>query len=286
MLQWTQSHFASCGVDQPKLSAEVLLAHCLGCRKIDLYSTRFEHKPNEAARAAIRDMIRQASQHRPIAYLVGKKEFYSLEFEVTPDVLIPRPETEKLVEQTLDVARSRCGGGRLDFLDMGTGSGCVGVAVCHQYAEAYCLASDISEAALAVAGRNAQRLGVAGRFRTVAADALALPPGAVPAGGFDLIVSNPPYVAEDELDRLDANVREYEPRLALSAGPDGLVFYRKMAADAGGLLKDSGALLCEIGYDQHDAVAEIFAASGRFEHIGSYRDSVDPHHRVLEFRLK
>ena len=281
LLNWTRNWLGEKGVDQPRLSAELLLAHALGCQKIDLYM-RFDEQPTAEQTARFRELVKEAATLKPVAYLIGGKEFYSLEFEVTPDVLIPRPETEALVSRAVELAK----GGRQPYrvLEMGTGSGCVAVAIAHYAPGAEVVATEISAAALAVATRNVKRHGVADRVSLVGADGLDLPPEVVPAGGFDLMVSNPPYVAESEWSRLDENVRRHEPRLALFAGQDGLRFHKMAAEGLAPLLSPRGVVLMEIGVGQETAVREVFARRGGWEHVGVHRDPADPHPRVMEFR--
>lgn len=283
MLTWTSKYLEQGGVDEPRLSAELLLSHALACAKIDLYA-RFDRVPDEAQRARLRELVRRAARHEPIAHLIGCKEFYSLTFEVTPDVLIPRPETETLVERAIAFCRS------LDtdpatFLDLGTGSGCVAIAVLSQVPGARAVATDVSEAALDVARRNARTHAVLDRLTLVKADRLGLPADCVPEGGFDAIVSNPPYVADDELTSLPEDVREYEPRVALSAGRDGLTFYRTLHDSGPGVLKPGGSVLVEIGAGMGQAVREVMEAGDTFQHAGTWRDPGDPHDRVMQFTL-
>jgi len=280
LLGWTVEWLKGHQVDQPRLSAELLLAHAFGCKKIDLY-TRFEMAASPEHLAALRDLVRRAAEHAPIAYLIGHKEFYSLDFEVTPAVLIPRPETETLVQKAIDLCRA-APDTPLTLLDMGTGSGCVAISIARYVSNAAIVASDISADALEVARRNAERHDVAGRIRFCQADCLALPADAVPAGGFDAIVSNPPYIPEAEFDALPRTVRDYEPRSSLTvAGSDGLVFYRRLATEHRGRLRPGGSILVEIGQGQHADVLRIFAATGRFAHKGTFRDPTDPHDRVV-----
>ena len=284
LLRWTTDYLSRAGVDGPRLSAELLLAHTLGWAKIDLY-TRFDEEPGDEQRAALRDLVRQAANHQPIAYLVGYKEFYSLDFEVTPDVLIPRPETEALVERAIAWCRAT-DLPEVHLLVLGTGSGCIAVALLSQVPQVRIVGSDISSGALAVARRNAERHNVADRLTLVEADRLELPDSCVPAGGFDLIVSNPPYVAEGDLAILPRNVRDYEPHLALSAGTDGLIFYAALHDVGPSMLKPSGAVLVEICVGQGEAVRQVMEADGAFKHAGTWRDPADPHDRVMQFDLE
>ncbi len=172
------------------------------------------------------------------------------------------------------------------FLDVGTGSGCIALTLLKHLPSAQAVATDISPAALAVAGRNAAKHGVAERITLVEADRLALRADRVPEGGFDFMVSNPPYVADTEMRLLPRNVREHEPVVALSAGEDGLAFYRTFAESAPAILRSGGAVVVEIGYGKGPAVIDVFSRSGRFEYAGTWRDPRDPHDRVMEFRLR
>lgn len=281
LLGWTADHFGRLGIEEARLCAEILLAHAMGCERIHLY-TRFDEVPGEAVLSAYRELVRRAARHAPIAYLVGYKEFFSLRFEVTPDVLIPRPETETLVEQAVARCEAMDGAART-VLDVGTGSGCVIVTLLKRVPHAVGVATDVSAAALEVAKRNAVRHGVAGRVRFVAADRFDLPADAVSGGGFDLIVSNPPYVSEADMATLSPNVREHEPRVALTPGGDGLDFYRAMAADGPDWLVAGGSVLVEIGAGQGARVVEVMTAGGRLVHVGTHRGPNDPHDRVMHF---
>ena len=283
LLQWTQQYLAQKGVDEARLATELLLSHALGCKKIELY-TRFETVPPAEKRTAFRELVQAAAEHAPVAYLVGYKEFFSLGFEVTPAVLIPRPETEALVVRGLQLCKER-GWTEPRFLDVGAGSGCIAVTLLKHLPAARAVATDISAAALEVARRNAARHGVEDRVTLVEADRLHLGADRVPAGGFDFLVSNPPYIADRDLAGLPRTIRDHEPTLALSAGPDGLAFYRDFAASAPVLLRPDGAVVVEIGYDQEAAVRDVFLRSGRWTHGGTWRDPGDPHDRVMEFRL-
>jgi release factor glutamine methyltransferase len=281
LLSWTTEYLAGHEVDEPRLSAEVLLAHAVGCQRIHLY-TRFEETLDEPALVRFRELIKRAAAHEPIAYLVGEKEFFSLPFTVTPDVLIPRPETETLVEYVIDYCRS-CGKEDPWLLDLGTGSGCIAIAVLSQLGQARAVATDVSQPALAVAEENAMRHGVTDRLRLVCADRLNLPSDVRPHGGFDVVMSNPPYVSEDELADLDANVREFEPEVALTDGQDGLSLQRAMSADAGRVLKPEGIVVLEIAAGQGPAVRDLFESAG-WSHHATCKDRVERHDRVMVFK--
>lgn len=281
LLDWTRSHFEHHSLDEPRLAAEILLAHALGCKRIELY-TRFDRVPEPEKLAAFRELVKKAAAHAPIAYLVGVKEFFSLNFEVTPAVLIPRPETELLVEAIIDHHRQD-EGSLSTLLDIGTGSGCIVVAALKYVPNLRAVAGDVSTDALAVAARNAEAHEVADRVTFVEADSLSIPQEFVPSGGFDAIVSNPPYVAAEEMATLEATVRDYEPHTALTDGADGLSFFRQIATGGADLLTSDGTVFVEVADGQAQAVREIFAASGRFEAVACRRDG-GGHDRVLSFR--
>jgi release factor glutamine methyltransferase len=282
LLAWTKQHLQDRQVDEPLLSAELLLAKAMGCRRIDLYA-RYTEEPTPNELAAFRNMVRGAAEHQPIAYLIGQKEFYSLAFKVTPEVMIPRPETELLVERAL--ARcAECQRERYDLLDIGTGSGCIAVTIAKRQPAAHAIATDISQAALDVAAQNAARHGVADRVQCVLADTLGLPAEVVPDGGFDVIVSNPPYIGEHQRGTLPENVRRYEPHQALFGGGDGLEAFRRMAGQVRDFLRPRGALILEVGFAQADAVEEIMTAGAQLRAAGRFKD-LQGIERALEFIL-
>jgi len=268
LLDWTRAHFESRGVEEPRLCAEILLAKALACRRIDLYA-QYERRPDDAQRTAFREMVKAAADHRPIAYLVGRKEFYSLEFDVTPDVLIPRPETEIIVEKALAHAATRTGE-RVTVRDVGTGSGCIAVTIAKREPRAHAIATDISEPALAVARGNAAKHGVTDRVTCAVADLLERN-GGDPGEAYDIITANLPYVATADAPTLPKMVRDYEPATALFAGADGLDLFRRMAPQVAPRLRPGGLLLLEIGKGQAEAVTQLFVDAG-LELTGAYAD--------------
>jgi len=270
-LQWTQRYLAEKGLEEARLSAEVLLAHVLGCKRIDLY-TRFDFEPPADKLEAFRRLIRRAGRHEPVAYLVGEKEFYSLPFRVTPAVLIPRPETELLVSEAVSHLRevkSAC-----TAWDVCTGSGCVGVAIAVNVPQATVLATDISPEAVDLAELNAGRHGVAGRVRCRSADLLSLPRDCEDLRPFDAITANPPYVAEGQ--PIGESVR-YEPASALRAGPDGLEVIRPIIRTAPRWLRTGGLLAIEFGCGQAQAVWDLLKRERRLVEPRLLRD-----HRGVE----
>lgn len=281
LLAWTKSHFESAGIEDARLCAELLLAKALGCRRIELY-TQFERSPSDEHRAAYRELVRAAADHKPIAYLIGSKEFYSLEFQVTPDVLIPRPETELLVEKALCWCKEHPAE-RHEILDVGTGSGCIAVAIAKRLATARVIASDISPAALLVAKANAAKHGVSERVQIVEANLLDFPADApLPPGGFDVIVSNPPYISEDDRDSVQESVARYEPAVALYSADGGLAAYHGIAAGLARVLKAGGTLIVEVGAGQAQAVSDLFTNSGGLELVGRFKDLAGME-RALQF---
>jgi len=258
LLDWTGRYLADAGVEGSRLCAEILLAHALGCERIELY-TRFDRQPSPDQLAAFRKLLRRARRHEPTAYLVGWREFYSLRFKVTRDVLVPRPETEQLVDEAVSRFRSAGRGGAM--WDICTGSGCVAVAAAVQVPGLTVLATDISPEAVAVATENAEAHGVSGRVRCRTADLTTLPGDCTGTARFDVITANPPYVAD--ADEVGEEVK-HEPRIALYAGADGLDAIRRLVARVGAYLAPGGLFAMEFGSGQAAAVRDLLVATGRF----------------------
>lgn len=255
LLAWTADHFAKKGLDSPRLDAELLLAHVLNCKRIDLI-VRYDEQPNDSQRKAFRELVTKRLDHCPTAYLVGTREFYLLPFEVNAAVLIPRPDTETLVDVAMEFLKKRPASA---VLDIGTGSGCVAVCLAHMAKAATVTAVDVSPDAVAVAQRNAKRNAVADRVRFQVGNLFA----PIEAGStFDLIVSNPPYIPPSEIETLMPEVKDHEPRIALDGGTDGLSFYRRLSAESCRWLKPGGMLAVEIGHTQDGAVRELLESSG------------------------
>ena len=251
LLRWTTDYFAEKGVDNPRLDAERLLAHVLKLDQIGLY-LNYDRPLIATELDAIRPLVKRRGQREPLQYLLGLTEFWSLEFKVTPAVLIPRADTEILVEEALARAGSE---GQL--LDVGTGSGAIVISLASELPNWQMTGLDISGAALEIAQENVEKNRVADQVQLVQGGLAELP-----AQQYDLIVSNPPYIAREEWDELMPEVRCFEPQLALLADNDGLACYQQLAAQVPSRLKPNGWLLVEIGYQQAEAVEEIFADSG------------------------
>ncbi|GAB5403533.1 MAG: peptide chain release factor N(5)-glutamine methyltransferase [Aureliella sp.] len=244
LLTWTTDYLKNHGSDSPRLDAEVLLAEARSCKRIELY-TAFEDEPADDIKAAFRDLVRRRSEGTPVAYLVGHKEFYSLDFEVTDATLIPRPETEDLVIKALDFAPEmhKQHGRNLRIIDVGTGTGCIAIAIAKHFDAADVVAVDVSDAALEVARRNAEKHEVADRIDFQQSDLLSSVAGDEP---FDLILSNPPYVSEAEYEELPKTVKEFEPRSALVGGHAGYELITQLIAQADQRLISTGVMIIEM----------------------------------------
>lgn len=279
LLTWTTDYLRERGADSPRLDAEVLLAEARGCQRIELY-TAFDQAASDEVRTAFRELVRRRAEGTPVAYLVGRKEFYSLSLRVSPDVLIPRPETELLVVTLLDLAKAAPADRKeLLALDVGTGSGCIPVAALKHSPRLRFTAVDISPAALEIAAKNASQHKVAERVAFQKSDLLE----AVPAGKFDYIVSNPPYVTTAEMAALAKDVREHEPKLALEAGPLGTEVIARLIPQAAERLVPGGHLLVEISPMIDAAVRALLAAEKRFEVLPTIKDLAG-HARVVHAR--
>jgi release factor glutamine methyltransferase len=275
LLTWITEYLTQKDVDSPRLSAELLLSHVLGLRRIELY-TQFDKPVEQEKLDELRGLVQRAGRHEPVAYLVGRTEFYSIEFEVTGDCLIPRPETELLVQRSIEFLRKRTGPHYV--CDLCTGCGAIAVAIAKNVAEAKVVATDISESALAVAARNVEKHHLADRIELRHGDLF--DPLVPKLDGFDLVASNPPYVGTAEYEALDKNVRDFEPRIALYAGEGGLDVYRRIVEKVGQFLKPDGILLLEIGYKQGPAIRELLEKTAAFVQISIEKD-FQKHDRIV-----
>ncbi len=303
LLNWVTEYLTGKGIDSPRLSAELLLSGVLAMERIELY-TQFDKAVDKQQLDRLHDLVKRAGQNEPIPYLVGKTEFYSLELNVTPDCMIPRPETELLVERAIEFLRTRpvssatgrnstmgstlqkgsiSNGARpgTQFVcDLCTGSGCIAVAIAKNYPDARIIATDICDAALAVAAGNVKKHQLKDRVTLLCGDLFdpiisgldvdKLVPDS--DRGFDLVVCNPPYVSTAEYEKLDRNVKDYEPKVALFAGVDGLDIYRRVIEKADRFLKPNAALMLEIGYAQGQAVKELLEQTGAFAEVKIEKD--------------
>ena len=311
LLKWTADYFAQHGVDTPRLDADVLLAKAMQCERIGLY-TRFTEVASDDVRAVYRDLVKRRASGTPTAYLIGEKEFYSLSFKVTPDTLIPRPETEHLIIETLDIIKkqelkeesqgekteskdasdsssedsvtdSETGetyikfvpranplqNVKLNILDIGTGSGIIPITLAKQLPSCQFVAVDISQPALEVAKLNAQTHEVIDRIEFRYSDLFS---AIKPEEKFDFILSNPPYIGEEERSTLDASVRDFEPSIALFSGPKGTDLIEKILVQAPDRLKPDGWLLFELSPIIHDQVLDILSKISKLTYIKTVCD--------------
>ena len=257
LLEEAASRLAAAGIETSQLEAQVLLAEAAHVDRAALLAGSIDISGDAAARFDAR--IARRLRHEPIAYILGHKEFYSLDFEINADALIPRPHTETVVDTVLEFI---AGKQKTRMLDIGTGSGAIAIAVAANAPGVSVVATDISEAALDLAKRNAARNGVADRIRFVRADLFHSLDRAPALGIFDLLVSNPPYIVDREISALEVDVRDFEPHLALRGGSDGLDFFRRIATQARQHLARDGLLVLEVGAGQDTAVTEILDKAG------------------------
>jgi release factor glutamine methyltransferase len=267
-IQRSAEFLAKKGVESPRLQIELLLAHALGLPRLNLY-LNFERILTEAEIETVRTLVKRRGRREPLQHIVGSTSFCGYEIRVTPDVLIPRPETELLAEKAGQFLRDRLrlGGALTSALDFGTGSGCLAIAIAIQFPVTQTYALDISDAALAIARENAARHNVADKIHFLAGDGFEALPKEL---RFDLIVANPPYIPTHEIATLAPEVRDFDPPIALNGGADGLEFYRHLAGHARSFLNPSGRLMIEFGDGQAEAIREI---------LGERRwlvESVDP----------
>lgn len=251
-------------VENPSLEASILLSKASVINNLTDVFIYPEKELRSDKIEKFRVLLERRLAKEPVAYITGEKEFYSRTFTVTSDVLIPRPETELLVEETLKAAEEV---NHPVILDIGTGSGCIAVTLACELPECTIYANDISLGALTVAKRNALANGSTDRIKFINGDLSQH----FSEGVFDIVVSNPPYISESEFSLLEPDVREYEPRAALLAGEDGLFTIRKIISGAGSILKDGGFCLLEVGAGQSGEVKELFKASG-FREISALKD--------------
>lgn len=249
ILKWTEQYFGTKGVESPRLDAEVLLSHVLKKERIYLY-VHFDQPLEAAELAAYKELIKQRVNHVPVAYLLGQKEFMGLTFKVTPATLIPRPDTEILVQAAVERLRGR---EKVSFADIGTGSGAICLSVLSFVPDSTAATVDISQEARAVAEENAASLGMADRIEFFTGDLLE----PIKDRKFTAILSNPPYIPGKDIEGLQAEVRCKEPYGALSGGEDGLDFYRRLCSEAPTLLEENGFMAFEVGIGQAAVVAKL-----------------------------
>ena len=282
LLKWTTAYFTSHHIEQPRVAAEILLAHALGVGRVDLY-IQYDRPVEPRELVVFKGLIQRRIQREPVAYIVGEKGFWSLDLKVTPDVLVPRPETEILVETALSIIPPATASKPFKVLDLGTGSGAIVLALARERLGHRFCAVDNSQRALAVAQDNARRYELEaavtfllGNWFDAVSDR---------HRHFDLIVSNPPYISSRDLERLPLEVSQYEPRAALDGGPDGLDAIRLIIEKAAVHMSPGGWLLFEIGYNQWASVERLMAASTSYADVTVMKDH-SGFDRVVRARAK
>ncbi|MEW6596564.1 MAG: peptide chain release factor N(5)-glutamine methyltransferase [Pseudomonadota bacterium] len=262
---WTaaRNRLKAVGVDSPVIDARLLLEAATGAGHADIVSDPYRPLTPEQS-AMMADYVARRERREPVARILGRKGFWKIMLTVSPHVLIPRPDTETVLDVVLPLFTE---GQPFHMLDLGVGSGALLLAILAERPAAKGLGVDVSEEALAVARDNAANLGLAGRAAFLRGDWTA----GLPDEGFDLVVANPPYIPAEDIEALDPEVRDHEPRLALDGGPDGLDAYRQLAPEILRVLKPGAPFAVEIGYDQSRAVEDLFLAAGA-EHVATAQD--------------
>jgi len=283
LLEWTTDYLGQSRLEQPRLAAEILLSHVLGCQRIDLY-VQFDRRPEPSQLGEFRVLVKRAAAQEPVAYLTGQAHFFSLEIVVSPAVLIPRPETEVLAASAIDFCRHETIRPKVDVLDLCAGSGCIAVAIGTNVVETEIVAVDKSSEALEIAQKNITKHDLEGRVTLLKSDIFeTIDQG--PMGIFDLIVSNPPYISTKEFKKLSRGVKDFEPMEALLAGEDGLDIIRRIVKEAEPYLAEDGALMIEIAYDQSEQVLALFENSDYLTNIEAAKDNLG-HKRLVKGKKK
>ena len=279
-LDWSTDRLDRSGIKLPRLEAEVLLAGALSLSREEIYRAP-ERVLSEAERSILQTCVERRLHREPMAYILGHREFWSLDFKVAPSVLIPRPETETLVESLLAMYTATSVNGPVRILDIGTGSGIIAVVTAREISESRVTATDFSSEALSVARENASTHGVLDQISFVQADLFV----GAPEPPYDFIVSNPPYIKTGCMHDLMPDIRDFEPRTALDGGIDGLDFYRRIVPDALNHLKTGGGLILEIGETQAEAVSNLLHSEEGYESIKVTRD-IGGYDRVVSARKR
>ncbi len=258
-------------IENPRLNAELLLVQSMGASREELYADL--HRPvKESERKKFDSSIQRRISGEPLQYILGHQEFWSIDFKVNPRVLIPRPDTELLVEQALSVLSQSPSGGKAFVLEIGTGSGAIAISLAHELEVVFVVATDISWEALLLARENARDASVESRVQFIVGDLfgpLPVCPGHEP---FELILSNPPYISRSAIEALAKEVKDHEPRIALDGGQEGMDFYRRIIGEAPAYLREGGWILLEVGQDQGQRVSELIDENGLFSRAELVRD--------------
>jgi release factor glutamine methyltransferase len=269
LLKWTTDYFKSHGIEQPRVDAEVLLAHTVGVSRLDLY-VLYDRPLEKTELEAFRGLIQRRVRREPVAYIVGKKEFWSMDLQVSRDVLIPRPETETLVEEAVKIIPPEPASEPWKILDLGTGSGAIILALASERPGHRFFGTDRSDRALDIARANSRMHQLEERITWLKADWFDVE--ADEFGPFDVIVSNPPYISSAEFEQLPPEITAYEPTDALEGGDDGLKAIRLIVRDAPSHLVSGGWLFLEIGHNQRLGVEEMIGSSGDYNQWGVVKD--------------
>jgi release factor glutamine methyltransferase len=280
LINETTAYFKKKNIASARLDAELLLAHCLNRERIQLYID-FERLVTADELAVFRELVRRRAAREPVAYLIGYRDFWSLKIAVEKGVLIPRPETELLVEEALKIfKRGTEDGARITILEPGTGSGALSIALAQELKQCIIYATDISSVALKITQRNSKTHGCADRVQFIQCDSLT---SFRQMEFFDLIVSNPPYICSADMAGLEPEIREHEPVEALDGGPDGLCFYRQWIPQMPALLKSNGWAVLEMGAGQSATVSKLFHNTGAFVDVQTIKDYAG-HERIIRAR--
>lgn len=267
-LDWAIDYLRERRIENPRLNAELLLAHSMRLSKEHLY-IRLRDPLKREEREAMEDLIRRRASGEPLQYILGHQEFWSIDLKVDSRVLIPRPETERLVEEALSILINISSKKISSVLELGTGSGAIAISLAREMKDIVLVATDLSEDALWVARENAKQASVSDKIRFVKGDLLQpFRSGEL----FDLILSNPPYIPDSEIDGLAGEVKDHEPLIALKGGKDGLDFYRRLLVQVPSYLKREGWLLLEVGNAQAGQVSELIEADGHFQKVECLQD--------------
>ena len=282
VLQWATNYFKRHEIDSPRATAEILLAHALAAERIDLY-LHYDQPLNSKELARFKAIIKRRIKREPVAYILGCKEFWSLDLAVTRNVLIPRPETECLVEKALVYLAVDSNSGRQHILELGTGSGAILIALASENSQHAYWGTDISAAAIQIAQRNAIAHGLAAYIHFLVTDWFAS--FAVRTDLFDMIISNPPYIRREDLKRLQPEIQAFEPLVALDGSEDGLLCLRHIIQSAYLYLRPGGMLLLEMGHDQKASLKQIIQRCGQYEDVNFYTD-YGGYDRIVAMRKK
>lgn len=279
ILTWTESYFLERSIDSPRLTAELLLAYSLGMKRLDLYLNHDRPLDSDEL-AGFKKLIKKRTDRQPVAYITGEKGFYTSDFHVSKDVLIPRPDTETLVEQALSFLEEKTFSNRpMNIIDLGTGSGAIIVSLAREKKEHRYFATDVSCPAIRVAKKNAVKIADT-PIIFFCSDWWAAVKKNI---RFDLIVSNPPYIPAGDIQKLEPEIRNYEPVSALDGGKDGLDCFKKILRDAGDYLMPDGIILLEVGFDQKAGLEKMVAKHPGFQSV-EFKKDLAGHDRVAVIR--